>query len=110
MKKLLVIFTVLMVISSSLYARASKGGSISVTSTAQAISIEGQNLYMKNNGTDEVYIELEVNGSSSGTVTTSDFELKSGEEIYLSTAGSFSILRIVCDTTETATVRYISYE
>lgn len=109
MKKLFAVILMILSICSIAEARPSKGGSISATSTEQEVALAGRNVYLKNDGANEVYLELEID-QADGTATTADFELRTNEEIYFSSDNNISAIKIICAAAETATVRYISWE
>lgn len=89
-------------------AVSSRGGSLSSTATAANISLNHSNVYIENDGSDEVYINL----NDTAVADTSDFYLSSGEFVTIRSSENRKIHKLgyVCDTAETATVRYLAWD
>lgn len=95
-------------------SRYSLGGVLSITSTPTAVKLEGnKHLCLINDGSDEIYITIEQDLPLGGVVSTSSFFLNAGEaQTWDSETNSKGFLQvnIVCDTGETASVRYSAWQ
>lgn len=86
------------------------GGSISASQSNTNIDLKFVSaVILINDGTDSVFIRLSQSpGTLFPNAVTTDFELKNGESVsYESRSGyRFSQVSVICNTGETATVRY----
>jgi len=86
------------------------GGSISATSTKTTTDLNGcLHLTLINDGANSVHVVLVQDSPEDTTVDTTDFELKINETITFDSTEGFINLLTICDTAETATVRYIGW-
>lgn len=111
MKKFFIIFvSVLLMFGMIAEARTSKGGSVSVTATAQTVTLAGRHFVLVNDGANEVFVRYGLDSESAGTASVADFQLNSGESITSDSDNNISSASVVCSPAETATVRYLSWE
>jgi len=108
MKKVVNLLFILLLISST--ALASTGGSISATDVEAKTDIKGRHVLFVNDGPDEVFIKTQQSGEGTQTATVSEFELPSGDNFTLDSDQSFTQVSTICNSAETATIRYISWE
>ena len=112
MKKLVSILIVasLFVIPNFLYAETT-GGTISATQTESDTVISGKNVYLRNDGANEVFIELNQRSDETDlTATTSSFELPVNGTITLRSDVQFSSISAICSAAETASLEYLAWD
>lgn len=86
----------------------SEGGTISANVDAQEVVIGKKNLYLFNDGSDEVYFTL--SHGASVTATNSDFFLNVNQDLTIRANKSVEVISVICNNTETATVRYLAWD
>ena len=81
--------------------------SVSATATSQTVSINAQELTIKNDGANSVYVRVFVTGEIPAAATTAYSVVKLDETLALKAPGNevISAISLKCDTAETATVR-----
>jgi len=95
-----------LVLGLSTLAYAGGGGSISATQSETITNIKGFHLLLVNDGVDEVFIETRQEPEGVQTATISSFELKNGESLVIDSNRGFTAVNVICNTGETATVRF----
>ena len=92
---------------------ASVGGSLTASSTKTTVDTRKcKHLFIINDGANPVFIVLAQDTPARNTVSISDFELKAGEHMGLDSEISdygFIQALFICDTGETASVRYLGW-
>lgn len=109
MKKFIIVFLLAIMLFPSFVVAStpSCGGTISATATSSETKLCAKHLALINDGPDEVYIRLNRTGESA---TTSDFYLAADEFFVLDSDQEFKDIQAVCDTAETASVRYVNWK
>lgn len=93
----------------SLEARESLGGTVAVTDTAQTVILgDKTHVAIVNDGTDEVYIRF----NSTIDADDGDFSVQLEERVAFDASNGkvFNSMSVACDTGETATIRWISWD
>jgi hypothetical protein len=89
------------------------GGAISASATKTMIDFKKcKHLFIINDGANSVYIVLAQDTPADTEVSISDFELKAGEHMGLdSEISDYGFIQgmFICDTGETASVRYLGW-
>ena len=90
-------------------ATVTQGASVDSTATAGSVSINHSNVFIENNGTEEVYFKF---NNPVAAVKLTDFYLNLGENITINASAGKKIVKIgyVCNTAETATFRYLAWD
>lgn len=113
MKKLIIVFCLLLFASTLAFAGYSRtpgrqgvSGQISATQVAAVTVVDRTHVYILNQGTDEVYLNVHTDTAP----TTSSAYLDSGEGIQIDSDTGIQNIRTICAAAETATVIYIAWD
>ncbi len=110
MKKISLFILCMFVTVGSIFA-ANSGGTISATDTEADTAIQAKNLFIRNDGANEVFIELKRRGDDADVdATTSSFELPVNGEVTARSERGFTGISTICSSTETASVEYLAWD
>lgn len=82
---------------------------VNATQSNQTITLNAPSVVIINDGASEVYIRVFWAGETAAAATTADAELKSSESLVLSKTMGVSAISVICQTSETATVRIFAW-